>query len=167
MRTSTPKYGIQMPAHKRVVLTYGTFDLFHIGHLNLLNRLKALGDYLIVGVSTDEFNAAKDKQTIVPFKDRVEIVKNIKCVDLVIPEHNWDQKPTDIKEHNVTTFGMGHDWEGRFDELKTYCDVVYLPRTDGVSSTEIKRILKILDRTHVSELKKALDIIASIVTKFE
>lgn len=152
---------------RKVVITYGTFDLFHIGHLNLLKRLKELGDYLIVAVSTDEFNAAKGKQTIVPFADRIEIVKNIKFVDLAIPESSWDQKARDCEKYGVSVFGMGHDWEGKFDELKQYCEVVYLPRTNGVSSTDMKRLLQVLDRTHISDLKKALDIISSIVDRFD
>lgn len=153
--------------NKKIVITYGTFDLFHIGHLNLLQRLKEYGDYLIVAVSTDEFNSQKNKQTIVPFRDRLEIVRNIKCVDLAIPEETWDQKIHDISKYDVTTFGMGHDWEGKFDELKQVCDVVYLPRTPNISSTDIKQILKVLDKSHVNELKKALDIISSIVERFE
>lgn len=151
----------------KVVLTYGTFDLFHIGHLNLLRRLRALGDRLIVGVSTDEFNALKGKKTIIGFDDRIEIVRSLKCVDMAIPEHNWEQKVDDIRRHGVRIFGMGSDWEGRFDELKAHCEVVYLPRTEGVSSTQIKKTLQVLDRSHVQELKQALDLIASIVDRFE
>ncbi|WP_042428153.1 adenylyltransferase/cytidyltransferase family protein [Comamonas granuli] len=151
----------------KVVLTYGTFDLFHIGHLNLLRRLRALGDRLIVGVSTDEFNALKGKKTIIGFDDRIEIVRNLKCVDMAIPEDNWEQKVDDIRGHGVSIFGMGSDWEGRFDELKAHCEVVYLPRTEGVSSTQIKKTLQVLDRSHVQELKQALDLIASIVDRFE
>lgn len=152
---------------KKVVLTYGTFDLFHIGHLKLLERLKALGDYLIVGVSTDEFNAGKNKQTIIPFKDRLEIVSNIKCVDLAIAEETWEQKIADIKKYNVAVFGMGHDWEGKFDKLKEYCEVVYLPRTPDISSSELKSTLKAVDKTHIDDLKKALDLIATIVDRFQ
>lgn len=151
----------------RVVLTYGTFDLFHVGHLRLLRRLKGLGDYLVVGVSTDEFNQGKGKQTIVGFQDRKEIVRSIDCVDLVIPESSWEQKVTDITSHGVSVFGMGGDWEGKFDHLKEHCEVVYLPRTDGISSTDLKRVLKILDRTHVHDLKKALDLIGAIVERFD
>jgi glycerol-3-phosphate cytidylyltransferase len=151
----------------KTVLTYGTFDLFHIGHLQLLRRLRALGDRLIVGVSTDEFNAEKGKQTVVPFADRIEIVRALRCVDHAFPEHSWDQKVSDIREHNVAVFGMGSDWEGRFDDLKAYCEVVYLPRTEGVSSTHLRKTLKVLDRTHVRELKQALDLIAAIIDRFE
>ena len=126
---------------RKVVLTYGTFDLFHIGHLNLLERLKELGDYLIVGVSTDEFNEGKNKKTIIRFEDRIKIIQGLKCVDLAIPEISWNQKEQDIKRYNVSVFGMGHDWENHFDELKKYCEVIYLPRTPEISTTQIKKDL--------------------------
>jgi glycerol-3-phosphate cytidylyltransferase len=155
------------PEGNQVVLTYGTFDLFHIGHLNLLNRMRELGDRLVVGVSTDEFNASKGKRTIVPYEHRAAIVEALGIVDKVIPEEAWDQKVRDIKEYDVDVFGMGHDWEGKFDDLKHLCNVVYLPRTEGVSSTEIKQLLSILDRSHVDDLKQALDLISSIVDRFE
>lgn len=148
---------------KKTVITYGTFDLFHIGHLNLLNRLKALGDELIVGVSTDEFNKLKGKKTIIDFEQRIEIVRNIKCVDFAFPENNWEQKQNDILRYGANVFAMGDDWKGRFDFLKDYCEVIYLPRTEGVSSTEIKSTLSILNTEHIDDLKKALDIIAGIV----
>jgi glycerol-3-phosphate cytidylyltransferase len=127
-----------MSEKENVVITYGTFDLFHIGHLNLLRRAKNFGDKLIVAVSTDEFNLSKGKKTVISFEDRAEIVKNINCVDLVIPETSWDQKIQDVQKYNVTTFVMGNDWEGKFDFLKEYCNVVYLPRTGGISSTDLK-----------------------------
>ncbi|WXL27256.1 adenylyltransferase/cytidyltransferase family protein [Ectopseudomonas mendocina] len=152
---------------RKVVLTYGTFDLFHIGHLNLLNRLRELGDFLIVGVSTDAFNEGKGKKTIVGFEDRLRIVSSLKCVDLAIPEESWDQKISDIKKYGVSIFGMGHDWEGHFDELKSYCEVVYLPRTEGISTTAIKKTLQVIDKTHIDDLKKALDLISSIVDRFD
>jgi glycerol-3-phosphate cytidylyltransferase len=152
---------------RRTILTYGSFDLFHVGHLNLLERLKALGDYLVVGVSTDEFNAGKGKQTIVPFADRIRIVQAMKCVDLAIPESRWDQKVDDIRTHGVSVFGMGADWTGKFDELRQYCEVVYLPRTEDISSTHLKGLLRVLDRAHVDELKQALGIISAIVERFE
>jgi glycerol-3-phosphate cytidylyltransferase len=151
----------------KTILTYGTFDLFHIGHLRLLQRLRALGDRLIVGVSTDEFNHLKGKKTVVPFADRIEIVRALGCVDLAIPEHCWEQKADDIQKHQVSVFGMGSDWAGRFDELNAHCEVVYLPRTEGISSTHIRKTLKILDQTHVEELKHALDLISSIVDRFD
>jgi len=155
------------PAGNRVVLTYGTFDLFHVGHLKLLHRLAELGDRLIVAVSTDEFNAGKGKRTIIPYADRAAIVEGLKVVDKVIPENSWNQKAEDIRRHSVDVFGMGHDWEGKFDELKELCEVVYLPRTEGVSSSEIKQLLSVLDRTHIEDLKTALDLISSIVDRLE
>lgn len=154
-------------AMSRTVITYGTFDLFHVGHLRLLHRLRELGDSLIVAVSTDEFNAGKGKKTIIGFEDRCEIIRNLKCVDLVIPESSWEQKRHDVRDHGVSVFGMGHDWAGKFDDLKEYCEVIYLPRTEGVSSTQIKQVLRVLDRSHVDDLKKALDIISSIVERFD
>ncbi len=151
----------------KTILTYGTFDLFHIGHLRLLQRLSALGDRLVVGVSTDEFNHLKGKKTVVPFADRIEIVRALACVDLAIPETCWEQKVDDIRRHEVSIFGMGNDWAGKFDELKAHCEVVYLPRTEGISSTHIRKTLKILDQTHVGELKQALDLISSIIDRFD
>ena len=126
---------------EKIVLTYGTFDMFHIGHLNLLNRLKSLGDKLIVAVSTDEFNSIKGKKTLIPFEQRALIVQNIKCVDMVISEKNWEQKIDDIKKYNVDIFAMGDDWKGKFDFLKDYCKVIYLPRTQNISTTELKKEL--------------------------
>ena len=126
---------------EKIVLTYGTFDMFHIGHLNLLNRLKSLGDKLIVAVSTDEFNSIKGKKTLIPFEQRALIVQNIKCVDMVISEKNWEQKIDDIKKYNVDIFAMGDDWQGKFDFLKEYCEVIYLPRTQNISTTELKKEL--------------------------
>lgn len=151
----------------RTVLTYGSFDLFHIGHLRLLERLRLLGDRLVVGVSTDEFNALKGKRTVIPYADRIEIIRALRCVDHVIPETRWEQKVDDIRAYQVSIFGMGSDWAGRFDDMKEHCEVVYLPRTEGVSSTHLRTTLKVLDGEHVRELKQALDLIASIVDKFD
>jgi len=124
------------------VITYGTFDLFHYGHLRLLERAKSLGDYLIVAVSTDEFNEIKNKKCTYPFDERAEIVKAIKYVDEVIPEKTWEQKATDIIDHKVDIFVMGSDWAGKFDALKEFCEVVYLERTPNISSSEIKTSIK-------------------------
>ena len=124
------------------VITYGTFDLFHVGHLNILKRAKELGDYLVVAVSSDAFNAIKGKKCIIPDYERMEIVRAIKYVDEVIVEDSWDQKIDDVKKHNIDIFVMGDDWEGKFDFLKDYCEVVYLPRTPNISSTMIKTQLK-------------------------
>ncbi|MCL1044131.1 glycerol-3-phosphate cytidylyltransferase [Shewanella electrodiphila] len=121
------------------ILTYGTFDLFHIGHLNLLRRSKALGNHLTVAISTDDFNLkSKNKVCAQPYYERAEIVGSIKYVDEVIAETNWDQKIKDVVENNIDVFVIGDDWEGKFDFLKEYCEVVYLPRTEGVSTTERK-----------------------------
>lgn len=127
----------------KTVITYGTFDLFHVGHLNLLRRAKELGDYLIVAVSSDRFNwEEKQKKCEIPDKDRMAIVDAIKYVDKVIPEDSWEQKIEDVKKYNVDVFVMGDDWKGKFDFLKDYCEVVYLPRTEGISSTQLKEDLK-------------------------
>lgn len=127
----------------KTVITYGTFDLFHVGHLNLLRRAKELGDYLIVAVSSDKFNwEEKGKVCQIPDKDRMAIVEAIKYVDKVIPEDNWEQKVNDVQKYDVDVFVMGDDWKGKFDFLKEYCEVVYLPRTEGISSTQLKEELK-------------------------
>lgn len=124
------------------VITYGTFDLFHVGHLRLLERAKALageGGKLIVAVSTDRFNwEEKQKRCVIRDQDRMAIVGALKCVDQVIPEDNWEQKKTDVAQYGVDIFVMGDDWKGKFDFLSSQCKVVYLPRTDGVSSTDLK-----------------------------
>ena len=121
------------------VITYGTFDLLHYGHINLLQRAKALGDYLIVAVSSDEFNRQKGKVCYFSYEERKRMVEALRCVDLVIPEESWDQKISDVREFRVDTFVMGDDWEGQFDFLKDYCEVVYLPRTPEISTTKIKQ----------------------------
>ena len=124
------------------VITYGTFDLLHYGHINLLRRAKALGDYLIVVLSTDEFNwNEKRKKCYFPYEVRKQLLEAIRYVDLVIPEENWEQKISDVREYHVDTFVMGDDWKGKFDFLKPYCEVVYLPRTPEISTTQIKQDL--------------------------
>ena len=124
------------------VITYGTFDLLHYGHVNLLQRAKQLGDYLIVAISTDEFNLnKKNKKCYFSYEERKRLVEAIRYVDLVIPEEDWEQKIADVKEYKVDTFVIGDDWEGKFDFLKEYCDVVYLPRTPEISTTQIKKDL--------------------------
>ncbi|MBP5331937.1 MAG: glycerol-3-phosphate cytidylyltransferase [Lachnospiraceae bacterium] len=125
------------------VITYGTYDLLHVGHINLLRRAKALGDYLIVVVSSDEFNAIKGKKAYYSFEDRKKILEAIKYVDEVLPEYTWEQKIDDVVNNNVDVFVMGDDWTGKFDFLKEYCEVVYLPRTEGISTTKIKEDLGI------------------------
>ncbi|MDF2607297.1 MAG: tagD [Bacillales bacterium] len=127
------------------VLTYGTFDLLHLGHISLLRRAKELGDYLIVGLSTDEFNEGKRKQAYHCFENRKTILESICYVDEVIAENTWDQKIDDVIKHDIDIFVMGDDWEGHFDFLKDYCEVVYLQRTMGISTTKIKNDLKVVE----------------------
>ncbi len=125
------------------VITYGTFDLLHYGHINLLRRAREQGDYLIVALSTDDFNwNQKKKVCYFSYEQRKQLLEAIRYVDLVIPEENWEQKISDVKEFRVDTFVMGDDWKGKFDFLKDYCEVVYLPRTPEISTTQIKQELK-------------------------
>lgn len=123
------------------VITYGTFDLLHYGHINLLKRAKLLGDYLIVGLSTNEFNEIKGKKCYFSYEERKKLLESIRYVDLVIPERSWEQKINDIKEFKVDILVMGDDWKGKFDYLKEYCEVIYLPRTPEISTTKIKNDL--------------------------
>lgn len=120
------------------VITYGTFDTFHYGHFFLLERAASLGDHLTVGVSTDKFNNTKQKQALLDWQTRSHIVRNISCVDNVIPEKTWDQKINDIVENEIDIFVIGDDWKGEFDFLKAFCEVLYLPRTEKISSTLIR-----------------------------
>ena len=127
------------------VLTYGTFDLLHYGHIRLLKRAKALGDYLIVAVSTDEFNAGKNKKAYHDYRTRKEMLEAIRYVDLVIPEETWEQKIDDVKKYDVDIVVMGGDWKGsdKFDYLKDYCELVFLDRTEGISTSQIKQELNL------------------------
>lgn len=125
----------------KTILTYGTYDLLHYGHIELLRRAKEMGDYLIVGLSTDEFNKSKGKKSYYSYNDRKYMLESIRYVDLVIPENNWDQKSKDVNRFEVDTFVMGHDWEGKFDFLRDICRVIYLNRTEGISTTQIKKEL--------------------------
>ncbi|EEF16039.1 glycerol-3-phosphate cytidylyltransferase [Actinobacillus minor 202] len=149
-----------------VVITYGTFDLFHIGHVRLLKRLRALGDKLIVGLSSDEFNAIKGKKSFFSYEERKEILLSCKYVDEVFPEHNWEQKIDDVQKYQADIFGMGNDWVGKFDELNAYCRVVYLERTEDISTTEIKNNLSRITPKQCQELESslhsALDIIKTV-----
>lgn len=123
------------------IITYGTYDLLHVGHINLLRRARELGDYLVVGLSTDEFNTLKHKTSYHSYEDRKIILESIRYVDQVIPECNWEQKTEDIKKWKIDTFVMGDDWKGKFDFLKDDCEVIYLPRTENISTTKIKEDL--------------------------
>ena len=123
----------------RTIITYGTFDLLHVGHVHLLRRAYSRGDRLIVGLSTDEFNKdKKNKTTVVPYADRRMMLLHLRCVDMVIPETRWEQKPSDIQRYGIAEFVMGHDWQGHFDHLESYCTVTYLQRTENVSTSLIK-----------------------------
>jgi len=147
------------------VITYGTFDLFHIGHVNLLRRLRELGDRLVVGVSTDEFNAEKGKTSIMPYVHRAEIVGAIRYVDAVFPEKNWNQKREDIRREEANIFAMGDDWVGRFDELKDICQVIYLPRTRDVSSTDIRQLVHAFKQDEIHNLKAAAEHLLELIAR--
>lgn len=140
----------------KTVLTYGTFDLLHYGHVEILRRAHELteGGRLIVAVSTDEFNQIKGKTSHMPYEKRKQLVESIRYVDMVIPEEKWEQKPDDIKNHNIDLVVMGSDWEGRpeFENLKDLCAVTYLPRTKGISSSTIKKILDLLKQLEAETL---------------
>ena len=125
------------------VITYGTFDLLHYGHINLLRRARELGDYLVVALSTDEFNwNQKQKKCYFPYEERKRMLEAIRYVDLVIPEESWEQKTSDVDKYQIDIFVMGDDWKGKFDFLQEQCQVVYLPRTPEISTTRIKQDLK-------------------------
>ncbi|MCE4068550.1 MULTISPECIES: glycerol-3-phosphate cytidylyltransferase [Pseudomonas] len=122
----------------KTVITYGTFDVLHAGHIRLLQRARALGDRLIVALSNDEFNAGKHKSALLDYSNRKAVLESIRYVDLVVEEADWEQKVGDVSKYSVDVFVIGDDWKGHFDFLKPHCEVVYLPRTSGISSTEIR-----------------------------
>jgi glycerol-3-phosphate cytidylyltransferase len=128
------------------VITYGTFDVLHYGHIEILRRARELGDYLVVGLSSEEFNAIKGKKSYLTYEKRKELLEAIKYVDEVIPEHDWGQKRNDVTEHNIDIFTMGDDWHGKFDDLKDLCEVVYLPRTAIISSTALRELHDALEK---------------------
>lgn len=142
---------------KKIILTYGTFDLLHVGHIRLFKRLKALGDYLIVGVSTDAFNQKKGKSSIYPYIERSEMVAALSYVDQVIPEEDWIQKVADIDTYKVDLLAMGDDWAGKFDELSNKVEVIYLPRTQGISTTDIKTVIARKDEDKILALECAVE----------
>jgi glycerol-3-phosphate cytidylyltransferase len=139
------------------VITYGTFDLFHYGHVRLLKRLRGLGDRLVVGCSSDEFNALKGKKTVIPYEYRCEVLLSCRYVDGVFAEHDWKQKRADIEREKADIFAMGEDWAGKFDDLSDVTKVVYLPRTHGVSSTELKQYMRTLHDNKLHEAKVLLE----------
>ncbi|WP_312724325.1 adenylyltransferase/cytidyltransferase family protein [Stutzerimonas kunmingensis] len=145
----------------KTVITYGTFDMFHVGHLRLFRRMRELGERIIVAVSTDEFNALKGKKALVPYEERREIVEAIGFVDLVIPENSWEQKADDIRQYGVDCFVMGSDWFGHFDYLAELCEVVYLERTQSISSTHLRRLLGRL-LANESEISKVLGVLRAL-----
>jgi glycerol-3-phosphate cytidylyltransferase len=147
----------------KTVITYGTFDLFHVGHIRLLKRLSALGDKLIVGISSDEFNEIKGKKSFFCYEERAEILSSCKYVTEVFPEHKWNQKREDIIKYQADIFAMGDDWIGKFDELKDVCEVVYLPRTVDVSTTEIKNALSKVDSAELDRIESSLHDVIGIV----
>ena len=126
----------------KTVITYGTFDILHAGHINLLRRARALGDRLVVGLSTDAFNRDKHKSSLLTYENRRIVLEAIRYVDEVFPEHDWEQKAADIARHGAQVFVMGDDWAGKFDFLSPHCEVVYLPRTADISTTQIKGTLE-------------------------
>ena len=143
----------------KTIITYGTFDMFHIGHLRLLERLSQLAERVIVAVSTDAFNEQKGKKVLIPYEQRAAIVQAIEYVDLVIPEENWQQKSTDIATYNVDIFAMGDDWAGQFDFLKSQCEVVYLERTQDVSTTALKKSLSNFLSISKEDLTNAFEVL--------
>ena len=149
------------------IITYGSFDMFHIGHLRLLERVSQMADEVIVGVSTDEVNTLKGKKTRIPYEQRAEIVEAISYVDLVIPESCWEQKKKDIEKYNVDVFAIGDDWKGKFDHLKDYCEVVYLPRTEEISSTYLKETLSILNKFSNKDFEKVFEVLMKIKDEFK
>ena len=139
------------------IITYWTFDMLHKWHINILKRAKELWDYLIVWISSDEFNKLKNKKSFYSYEERKYLLEAIKYVDEVIPENNWEQKKEDIKKYNIDTFVMWNDWEWKFDELKELCEVVYLPRTPDISTTKLKNTLKSINSESIENIEKALE----------
>ena len=140
----------------KTILTYGTFDLFHVGHVRLLKRLRALGDRLVVGLSTDEFNQGKGKNTVISYEQRREVLMACQYVDDVFPEQTWEQKREDILREKADIFAMGDDWAGKFDDLGDITDVMYLARTQDISTTEVKQMVAHIKHERKAELQHAL-----------
>jgi glycerol-3-phosphate cytidylyltransferase len=155
-----------MPRFERAI-TYGTFDLFHFGHLQLLRRIADLATEVVVAVATDEFNALKGKRAVIPFRQRVEIVGSLRMVDHVISEHTWEQKRDDITTNGIDLLVMGDDWEGRFDDLAEICAVRYLPRTTGISSTSIRTALHQLTSADTGQQLLAVQVVSDVLADFD
>lgn len=153
----------QQIVREKTILTYGTFDMFHVGHLNLLRALKSLGTRLIVGVSTDAFNTLKGKDTLIPFDQRVALVAGIRYVDEVFEEQNWEQKREDILRFKADIFAIGDDWAGKFDHLSDVCQIVYVPRTEGISTTEIKTFSRTIIREELANVLEGSNRISRII----
>ncbi|PSW11219.1 glycerol-3-phosphate cytidylyltransferase [Photobacterium rosenbergii] len=146
-----------------IIITYGTFDLFHVGHVRLLKRLKSCCDELYVGVSTDEFNLSKGKKSFFSYDERSEIVSSCKYVDHVFPENCWEQKVSDIQKYNADIFAIGDDWKGKFDFLNDHCKVMYIERTKDISTTDIKSSLSSINDKKLDEIEGSLHSIIEIV----
>ncbi|MEZ9624667.1 adenylyltransferase/cytidyltransferase family protein [Aliivibrio fischeri] len=147
----------------KIVITYGTFDLFHVGHVRLLERLSSLGDKLIVGISTDDFNSLKGKESFFSYAERKEIVESCKYVDFVFPEESWEQKVDDIKKYEASIFAIGDDWKGKFDYLNEYCEVEYLTRTANISTTDIRTSLSKFKDKELDGIETSLHEVIAIV----
>ncbi|RXE46001.1 adenylyltransferase/cytidyltransferase family protein [Chromohalobacter israelensis] len=147
------------------IITYGTFDLLHVGHVRLLKRAKLLGDHLTVGLSTDEFNSLKGKSSIYSYAEREEILSSLSMVDEVIPEESWEQKINDIKNLGISIFAMGDDWNGTFDHLAKHTELVYIPRTENISTSEVRTVVSKLEEEKIKNLKHTIAKASKILEK--
>ena len=145
------------------IVTYGTFDLYHVGHVRLLKRLREMGDRLVVGLSTDEFNQQKGKQVVIPYTDRREILLSCRYVDDVFEENSWEQKRADLVREQADIFAIGDDWAGKFDDLEDLVKVIYLPRTKDISTTELKTVLSYLSKEKVNEVRNVVENLSSLI----
>lgn len=149
----------------KTVVTYGTFDLFHVGHVRLLKRLKSLGDRLVVGLSSDEFNLVKGKKTIIPYADRREVLLSCRYVDEVFEENTWEQKRQDLLREQAAIFAIGDDWAGKFDDLQDIVEVFYLPRTKDISTTELKTVIHQINEEKLREIRNVASHLNGLINK--